>query len=128
MAETVEKPFKIGERVILTTDDRGITEGTPGRVKVADGITWSRYWVEFDDGQWLGSVTGSKLVRARNWEDFKRRRAKEAACPAVEAAPAETSAEAAAGDGAAAGGPASKIPAHLLERSRRARERKAAGG
>lgn len=128
-ATDLEKPFKPGDRVILTIDDRGVPEGTSGRVKVADGITWFRYWVEFDNGTWLGSITESKLVRAKHWEEFKRRRAEEALRPKVEEAPATAAVEPGAGDGAAAAtGPASKVPAHLLERSRRARERKAADG
>ncbi|HEX2850548.1 MAG TPA: hypothetical protein VHN98_08340 [Acidimicrobiales bacterium] len=128
-ATDLDKPFKLGERVILNTDDRGVPEGTPGRVKVADGVTWFRYWVEFEGGRWLGSITESKLVRAKDWEDFQRRRAEEAARPQVEQAPvAEAAASESAGDGAAASGAASKIPAHLLERSKRARERKSAGG
>ena len=125
-ATELEKPFKLGERVILATDDRGVREGTPGRVKVADGITWFRYWVEFDDGRWLGSITESKLVRAKDWEEFKRRRAEEAARPRVEEAPAAEG-PATTGDGAAQAAPSSKIPAHLLERSQRARQRKATG-
>ena len=125
---TLEKtPLKPRERVTLTRSIRGVPEGTHGRIKVANGLTWARYWVEFDNGLWIGSVSASDLVREGDYDEFVKRRAEEALRPKEVAAPA---AAAASGDsgGGAAGGAASRVPAHLLERSQKARARKAAGG
>ena len=120
-------PLKPQERVTLTRAIRGVPEGTHGRVKVANGLTWARYWVEFDNGAWVGSVSASDLVREGDYDEFVKRRAEEALRPKEVAAPAAAAADD-GGGGAAAGGPASRVPAHLLERSQKARARKAAGG
>ena len=121
-----QKPLKAGERVVVTTDIRGVPEGTEGRVKVGTGLTWPRYWVEFDNGLWIGSVSQSFLVRAKDWDRFKQLREEERLRPKVVEKPAEAAAESGGGDaGAAAGG--GRVPAHLLERSRKARERLGAG-
>jgi len=122
-AKTMLKPQ---QRVTLTRDIRNVPEGTNGKIKVVQGLTWARYWVQFDNGQWVGSVSAADLVREGDYEEFKKRRAEEALRPKVEEKPAE--APAADAGGAAAGGAASRVPAHLLERSRKARERKAAAG
>jgi hypothetical protein len=125
-AKTVLKPR---ERVTLTRSIRDVPEGTNGVVKVANGLTWARYWVQFDNGHWVGSVSAADLVREGDFEEFKKRRAEEALRPKVEAAPsAAASSSSDAGAGAGAGGAASRVPAHLLERSQKARARKAAGG
>jgi len=125
-ATTEPGPLKIGTKVTATRDVNGVAEGATGVVEVVNGITWSRYWVKWDDGRWQGTVSGGDLVRSKDWEDFKRRRAEEAARPKVEVA-APTAAASDGSDAApAAGGAASRVPAHLLERSKRARERRAA--
>lgn len=121
-------PLKLRERVVVTRSLRGVPEGTGGKIKVANGLTWDRYWVQFDNGLWLGSVSAADLVRESDWEDFKRRRAEEASRPKVEA---KEEAAVAVSDGAATGpaaGPASRVPAHLLERSQKARARKPGDG
>jgi hypothetical protein len=118
--------LKARERVTLTRGIRGVPEGTNGVVKVANGLTWARYWVQFDNGEWVGSVSAADLVREGDFEEFKKRRAEEALRPKVEEKPAEAAAPEAAGGGA--GGASSRVPAHLLERSQKARARKAAGG
>ncbi len=117
-------PLKIRERVVATRPLRGVPEGTAGTVKLANGLTWDRYWVLFDNGLWVGSVSGSDLVREADWEEFKRRRAEEASRPKVEAKE-EPAAEATE---ATAAGASSKVPAHLLERSKKARARMTGGG
>ena len=119
--------LKARERVTLTREIRGVPEGTSGVVKVANGLTWARYWVRFDNGAWVGSVSAADLVREGDYEEFLKRRAEEALRPKVEEKPAEAAASGGGGDGGAGGGD-SRVPAHLLERSRRARERQAAGG
>ena len=127
--DTAKTALKARERVTLTRDIRGVPEGTNGVVKVANGLTWARYWVQFDNGAWVGSVSAADLVREGDYEEFKKRRAEEALRPKVEAKPAAASSgDGGAGGAAAAGGAASRVPAHLLERSQKARARKAAGG
>ncbi len=111
------------ERVTLTRDIRGVAEGSSGLIKVANGLTWARYWVQFDSGAWVGSVSGADLVRESDWEAFKVRRTEEANRPAVAATPLAASGDSAAPSGSAAD---SRVPAHLLERSQKARARKSA--
>ena len=124
--QSADRALRPGERVVATKALRGVPEGTPGTVKVANGLTWLRYWVQFDNGEWIGSVSAADLVRQRDWEEYKRRRAEEAARPKV-TTPAEPAEADTDGGKPAADGPASKVPAHLLERSQKARARKAAG-
>ena len=123
------KPLKAGDRVIVTQDIRGAAEGTRGRVKMAAGLTWPRYWVEFSNGRWIGSVSQTHLVREKDWEDFQVLREEEKKRPKVVDTAASDGADGASdAGGAAATGPASRVPSHLLERSRKARERLAAAG
>ena len=121
-------PVKPRSRVTLTRDIRGVPEGTSGVVKVANGLTWARYWVQFDNGEWIGSVSGQDLVREGDYDRFVEWRKEEASRPKVEAAPAAAASGGGDDGAAAAGGAASRVPAHLLERSRAARARKAAQG
>ncbi len=122
--DTAETTLRVGDRVTLTRDIRGVPEGTSGLIKVANGLTWSRYWVQFDNGEWVGSVSSADLVREDDWEDFQVRRAEEALRPKVEEKPA--AAPAAEGGSAGTAVSNSKVPPHLLERSQNARARKAA--
>jgi hypothetical protein len=131
-ALTTTKPFRAGEKVIAVSDIGPLPEGTAGVVKMAVGLTWPRYWVawEGDFGKWSGSVSENLLVRAKEWEDFKRRREEERNRPpepskaeATDEGPQEGATE----EGASANA-ASKVPAHLLERSKAARAKRASGG
>jgi hypothetical protein len=123
------KPLKIGDRVVATHDFRGIAEGTTGRIRVVDGLGAPRYWVQWDNDEWMGNVHAVDVVRQSDWEAYKVRRAEEALRPKVEVK-AEAAPAAAAGSGGGEGGGAGagRVPAHLLERSQNARARKAAGG
>lgn len=132
---TARKPFRPGEKVIATSDIGPVLEGTPGVVKSSAGLTWPRYWVawEGDFDKWAGSVSESLLVRAGEWEDFKRRREEERNRPPEPVATESTGAgdggpQEGATDAGASGNAASKVPAHLLERSKAARAKRAAGG
>jgi hypothetical protein len=121
--KTLDTPFSKGEKVLATEDLRRVPEGTQGKVKLVDGFEWIRYWVFFDNGEQLGSIDGSKLVRPRHYDAFKARQEEQAA--AAEKADQET-VTAAAGDDesdAAPSAEASLVPAHLLERSKAARAR-----
>ncbi len=126
MAKTdTTSALKARQRVTLTRGIRGVPEGTAGLIKVANGLTWARYWVQFDNGAWVGSVSAADLVREDDWEAFKVRRAEEALRPKAPAGPVAAAADsgAAAPSGAATN---SRVPAHLLERSQKARARKSA--
>lgn len=50
-----------GDKVVATRALRGVPEGTRGKVQVVNGLTWMRYWVQFDNGVWLGSIDGPDL-------------------------------------------------------------------
>ncbi|MFN0092520.1 MAG: hypothetical protein ACKVWR_19980 [Acidimicrobiales bacterium] len=127
----LDRPLRKGDRVVVTVDIPGAPEGTQGKVKLVNGLgsrTWQRYWVFFDNGAQLGSIGADKLVRAEGWEQFKldRAAAAEAAASAAAAPPKPVAVEPAAEEKPA--GAKSKVPAHLLERAKKAREKAAAGG
>lgn len=113
-----------GEKVKNLDDLPRVPSGTRGRVYLVDGFAWTRYRVLFDNGVDIGSLDRAVLARPKDFEAALERRNQEAT-PQAEA-------ESATGDGeaeAAAGGAEDKsingvaVPGHLLERSKRARER-----
>ena len=87
-----------------------------------------RYWVFFENGVDLGSIGSEKLVRARAWPEYQAERERRAALGPAEAAGdgAAVAVPQATGDAAAEapadGGAASRIPAHLLERTKNRRQ------
>jgi hypothetical protein len=103
-----------------------VPQGTEGRVLLVDGFTWTRYRVAFDNGRDLGSIDGSHLCRPKDYETALRRREAAATEEAVVATNGDEPGESAASSGEGAVVNGVTIPAHLLERSRRARERLAA--
>ncbi len=92
------------DRVRAAEALRGVPEGTKGRVMVANGLTWPRYWVSFDNGVEMGSLGREKLVPDAEWKTFLKDR--EAAAKRALARPRRSSSDAAdtSGEGAAAGG------------------------
>ncbi len=103
-AELQAATFKRGANVRLVDDISGYPAGSQGKVAVANGMTWKRYWIRFPDGNAIGHVDHTSLVRAKDYDVFvvAREREAEEAAKAAEAAanaPAES-----AGGGAAAGG------------------------
>ena len=44
------------QKIVATVDLPGVPEGTTGKVLVSNGVTWYRYWVDFDNGVRLGQV------------------------------------------------------------------------
>lgn len=126
----LDTPFRKNERVVTTTDLVGAPEGTFGKVKLSNGLhttnNWPRYWVRFENGEFMGQVSHADLVRPHLRDAWAEREAERAA-----AAEAAANASAAAADSAAvtptgdAGGNdlAALIPPLLLERSRAARMR-----
>jgi hypothetical protein len=127
MAKAALDGFRRNEWVKNLDDLPGVPAGTKGRVYLVEGFTWTRYRVLFDNGVDIGSLDGAVLARPRDLAAALERR--EQAALAAEAAAEE--AEAADEEGAAAAGEDKtvngvSVPAHLLDRSRRARERVAA--
>ncbi len=126
----LDTPFRRGERVLTVRDIAGAPEGTEGKVKLTNGLhttnNWPRYWVRFENGEFIGQVDHDDLVRPKMldaWHDRETERAAAAEAAANAAAQAaDAPAEVAAADG---GGNelAALIPPHLLERSRAARQR-----
>jgi hypothetical protein len=125
-APTIDR-FRRGETVKTLDPLPGVPEGTRGRVNLIDGFAWTRYRVLFENGVDVGSLDGTTLARPKQFDEALARRT-----AAVEAEVA-TSEEAEAGGDAAAGGEGKtvngvSIPGHLLDRSKRARERLGAPG
>ena len=57
-------PIRRHQKVVATVDLPGVPEGTLGKVRVANGFAWYRYWVNFENGVELGHVDHRNLVRA----------------------------------------------------------------
>jgi hypothetical protein len=127
MAKATVDGFRRNEWVKNLDDLPGVPAGTRGRVYLVDGFTWTRYRVLFENGADIGSLDGAVLARPRDFAlALERRKQAEIAAEA-----AADQAEAAAEEGAAPAGDDKTVngvtvPAHLLDRSRRARDRLAA--
>jgi hypothetical protein len=127
MAKAALDGFKRNEWVKNLDDLPGVPAGTRGRVYLVDGFAWTRYRVLFDNGVDIGSLDGAVLARPRDFGSALERREQEAAAAEAAAEEAEEGAEegaAPAGEGKTVNGVS--VPAHLLDRSKRARERLAA--
>ncbi len=116
-----DTPFRKGDKVTATVTLPRVPEGTSGVVKLVNGLTWTRYWVFFDNGTDLGSIDQTALVRTKQWADYQLQRTEKATAAVV----APAAAASAAADGAAEGASAatgSRVPEHLLERAKKRRE------
>ena len=124
MPKTIDRtlPIKRFRKVVATVDLPGVPEGTIGKVRVANGFTWYRYWVDFDNGVRMGQVSHEHLCHEGDWGRFQidRTEAERRALEALEAP--EASGE---GDGPVevAAGNRFGVPEHLLQRSSDARTR-----
>jgi len=105
-------------KVVSLADLRGVPRGTVGRVTMVSGLTWIRYFVDFENGVSIPSIDRSNLATPTEWKNWKDR--PEGSVAAVASTEAG---EAASGQAVESVG---GIPAHLLERSRQARDRLAA--
>jgi hypothetical protein len=117
--------FKRNETVKTLDALPGVPQGTTGRVYLVDGFAWTRYRVLFDNGVDVGSLDGSSLARPRDYEAALERRARAEAAEeaAAGAAVSGDGDEAAGGDGGDKTVNGVVVPALLLDRSKRARER-----
>ena len=124
MPRTIDRtlPIKRYKKVVATVELPGVPEGTVGKVRVANGFAWYRYWVDFDNGVRMGQVSHDHLCHEDDWGRYQFDRA-EAERRALEAP--EDSVDVAGGDEGAAGAVGNQfgVPDHLLQRSRDARTR-----
>lgn len=114
--------LKRHEKVRANIELPGVPAGTPGKVLVASGVTWLRYRVLFDNGVELGMLDGRHLVRRGDFIPLEER-------VVVEEQAVDAGGSAADDSGVADVGAADNafgVPAHLLERSKNARQRLAA--
>ena len=112
--------LKRHEKVRANVDLPGVPAGTLGKVLVVSGVSWIRYRVLFENGEEHGLLDGRHLVRPKEFVPLDQR--VEAEVVASNGAVDGTADEGAADDGGAADN-AFGVPAHLLERSKNARER-----
>ena len=124
MPKTIDRtlPIKRYKMVVATVDLPGVPEGTLGKVRVANGVSWYRYWIDFENGVRLGQVGHEQVCHESDWDAFRYDRAE------AERRSAETPEDAAIGgdEGDGDGGTSGNsfgVPEHLLERSRTARAR-----
>lgn len=117
--------FKRGETVKTLDALAGVPQGTKGRVYLVAGFAWTRYRVLFDNGVDIGSLDGSSLARPKDYEDALARR-EQAAAAAEATDDGDAAGEVAAGGGGDKTVNGVVVPALLLDRSKRARERLAA--
>ncbi len=130
-AELQGRLFKPGQKVRLVDDIPGYPAGTSGKVALANGVTWKRYWVRFADGSSAGHISHQSLVGLKDYDTFlvlRDREAIAAAAAAEAAAEAASNApdDAASGSSAASGGATVNgvaIPQRLLDMSAAARAR-----
>ncbi len=128
-------PLKPHTKVRSVVDLPNVPIYTNGKVELANGVSWVRYWVRFENGEVVGHVSHGDVIPVKLWDQYlvhKEQVEREAAeAEARAAAAAEAGAGAAAGGGASGGGAAGggavvngvSIPPHLLERSAAARTR-----
>ena len=134
-AQLQARTLKRGEKVRLVAELPGVPQGAEGKVAMANGFTWNRYWVRLVDGRVVGHIDHEDLVRTKDYERFLVARDREAveaelaAQQAAEAAAAGPADGPAADAGAANGGSQEAVvngvavPAYLLQRSADARAR-----
>lgn len=126
-AELQELPYKRGQKVRLVDDIPGHPAGSKGKVAVANGFSWLRYWIRFPDGSTAGHVDHGSLVKAKDYDTFLAARDREAIEAEFAATQVDEVADTGSGGGGAAGGGVEvngvTIPQLLLDRSAAARVR-----
>ncbi|WP_426573260.1 hypothetical protein [Aquihabitans sp. McL0605] len=126
MAKTavVSNHLTKGAKVVATAELRDVPEGTAGKVILVNGLTWIRYWVRFENGVVLGSVSRDKLATKQDLEDQRNG----VTSTAVEADSGGGD-DAGADDGGGGGQTTPNgtfVPQKFIDRAKAARERLAA--
>ena len=128
-ADLQARTLKRGEKVRLVAELPGIAVGSKGKVAMANGFAWKRYWVRLGDGRLISHIDHGHLVRSKHYEVYiaaREREAREALLAPAEQADPDTAAiknstEPTVGADAVVNGVT--IPAYLLQRSVDARLR-----
>lgn len=118
-----------GAKVVARTDLRDVPEGTEGKVILINGMVWTRYWVRFDNGVYLGSIDRNVLATADEWKRHLRGEdpwGDTAADATAGAADADGDAGGGGGSGGATTAAGNFVPQHLLDKAKAARARLAA--
>ncbi len=118
MARIHSISLKRHEKVLANIDLPGVPIGTPGKVLQVAGLTWLRYRVLFENGVDHGQLDGRHIVRPGDFVPLDER-VEEEAVDTAEVADDGAAAEAGGGDNEWG------VPAHLLERAKAARARRA---
>jgi hypothetical protein len=63
MAKRTGDQLQRGDRVVAADGVVGVPVGTPGRVETVSGFRWTRYRVQFDNGENVGSLDRAQLTR-----------------------------------------------------------------
>jgi hypothetical protein len=119
MARIHSISLKRHEKVVANIDLPGVPIGTPGKVLQVAGLTWVRYRVLFDNGVERGQLDGRHIVRPGDFVPLDERVEEEVSESTDADAGGEGAAEASGGDNEWG------VPAHLLERAKAARARRA---
>ena len=126
-------PLKPHTKVRSVVELDGIEKFSDGKIELANGVTWLRYWVRFNNGEVVGHVSHGDVIPVKFWDQYlvhKERTEREAA--EAEALAAERAANDAgggdSGGGDAGGGGAVvvngvTVPQRLLDMSVAARKR-----
>ena len=109
--------LKRHEKVRANIDLPGVPAGTPGKVLVVSGVTWLRHRVLFENGVEHGLLDGRHIVRPNDFIPLDER------VEVEETAAAETGDEGGPSAAAASDDNEFGVPAHLLERAKKARQR-----
>jgi hypothetical protein len=108
------------QKVRAWIDLPGVPVGTPGKVLQVAGLSWVRYRVLFDNGVDHGQLDGRHIVARDDFVPVDER------VEIEEIAAVEGATEDAAAAGDAGADNEFGVPAHLLERAKAARARRAA--
>ena len=70
-AATAQKLHKLtpGTKVVSLVALPKVPEGSVGKVIFVSGLTWTRYWVLFENGERLGQIDRAKLATVEEWND-----------------------------------------------------------
>ena len=110
-------PIRRHQKVVATVDLPGVPEGTLGKVRVANGFAWYRYWVDFENGVKLGHVDHGNLVRAGDWVRFQVERTE----ASLQVSEEKRHPDGDDVDGVEAAENRYGVPEYILDRSRKAR-------